>query len=44
MFLKLVGQQYARSKELILDQDDGLAKTLQIMKVLAEIVAASSQS
>ncbi len=44
VFLKLVGQQYARSKELILDQDDGLAKTLQIMKVLAEIVAASSQS
>lgn len=39
VFLKLVGQQYARSKELILDQDDGLAKTLQIMKKLTGIVA-----
>lgn len=41
VFLKLVGRQYARSKELILDQDEGLAKTLQIMKALAEIVASS---
>lgn len=36
VFLKLMGRQYARSKELILDQDRGLAKTLQILKVLAE--------
>ena len=35
VFLKLVGRQYARSKELILDQDEGLAKTLQIMRMLA---------
>lgn len=41
VFLKIVGRQYARSKELILDQDRGLAKTLQIMKVLANIVAGS---
>lgn len=41
IFLKLVGQQYARSKELILDQDKGLTKTLQIMKALATIAADS---
>jgi predicted type IV restriction endonuclease len=44
MFLKLMrnGQpQYAKSKELLLGQDDGLGKTLQIMKQLAEIVALS---
>ena len=41
VFLKLAGRQYARSKELILDQDEGLAKTLQIMKVLAGIVTGS---
>lgn len=39
VFLKLAGQQYARSKELILDQDEGLVRTLQILKQLAEIVA-----
>lgn len=39
VFLKLVGERYARSNELILDQDEGLAKTLQIMKALATIVA-----
>ncbi len=41
VFLKLVkgnGPQYAKSKELILDQDDGLATTLQVMKRLGEIV------
>ncbi|MEM6255647.1 MAG: restriction endonuclease subunit R [Cyanobacteria bacterium P01_D01_bin.156] len=37
VFLKLVENQYARSKELILDQDDGLAKTLQIVKALATV-------
>jgi hypothetical protein len=42
VFLKLVGRQYARSKELILDQDEGLAKTLQITKALAYIVAGNS--
>ncbi len=42
MFLKLVGRQYARSKELILDQDQGLARTLQILKALAGIVANAS--
>jgi hypothetical protein len=42
VFLKLVGRQYARSKELILDQDEGLAKTLQITKALADIVAGNS--
>ena len=40
--LKLAGRQYARSKELILAQDEGLAKTLQIMKTLAGIVAGDS--
>lgn len=39
VFVKLAGRQYARSKELILAQDEGLAKTLQIMKALAGIVA-----
>ena len=39
VFLKLVGREYARSKEFILDQDEGLAKTLQILKHLAAIVA-----
>lgn len=39
--LKLENRQYARSKELILDQDEGLAKTLQIMKTLADIVAGA---
>ncbi|TVQ12330.1 MAG: restriction endonuclease subunit R [Leptolyngbya sp. DLM2.Bin27] len=39
VFVKLAGRQYARSKELILDQDQGLAQTLQIMKALAKIVA-----
>ena len=39
VFLKLAGRQYARSKEFILDQDEGLAKTLQILKHLAAIVA-----
>lgn len=39
VFLKMVDRQYARSKELILDQDGGLAETLQIMKTLAGIVA-----
>lgn len=39
VFVKLESRQYARSKELILDQDEGLAKTLQIMKALAKIVA-----
>lgn len=43
VFLKLVGQQYARSKELILDQDGGLAKTLQIMKTLVKATATASQ-
>ncbi|MEM6837305.1 MAG: restriction endonuclease subunit R [Cyanobacteria bacterium P01_C01_bin.120] len=37
MFLKLIGRQYARSKEFILDQDEGLARTLRILKSLAEI-------
>ncbi|NEP16122.1 MAG: restriction endonuclease subunit R [Leptolyngbya sp. SIO4C1] len=41
VFLKLVGQDYARSKEFILDQDEGLARTLQIVKRLTEIVAAA---
>lgn len=39
VFLKLVGQRYARSKELIVGQDEGLAKTLQIIKTLATITA-----
>jgi len=41
-FLKLVRQKtprYARSKEFILDQDDGLAQTLQILKALATLVS-----
>ncbi|MCU0568197.1 MAG: restriction endonuclease subunit R [Oculatellaceae cyanobacterium Prado106] len=40
MFLKLVWEdvpKYARSKEFILDQDDGLALTLRIMKRLGAI-------
>lgn len=40
VFVKLAGRQYARSKELILDQDEGLAQTLQIMKALAKTVAS----
>jgi predicted type IV restriction endonuclease len=42
VFLKLVMgdvPRYARSKEFILDQDDGLALTLQIMKKLGAIAA-----
>jgi len=39
VFLKLLDRHYARSKELILDQDGGLAKTLQIIKALAQLVA-----
>jgi predicted type IV restriction endonuclease len=42
VFLKLARQgnlQYARSREFILGQDEGLARTLQIMKRLAELVA-----
>jgi hypothetical protein len=39
VFLKLVGRQYGRSKEFILDQDEGLARTLQILKHLAGIMA-----
>ncbi len=39
VFLKLSGKQYARSKELILAQDEGLTKTLQIIKALATIAA-----
>ncbi|MBE9137768.1 restriction endonuclease subunit R [Nodosilinea sp. LEGE 07088] len=42
VFVKRLGRQYARSKELILDQDEGLAKTLQIMKALARIVAGDA--
>jgi len=42
VFVKLAGRQYARSKELILDQDEGLAQTLQIMKALAKIVAGDA--
>jgi hypothetical protein len=40
VFLKLLGQdapRYAKSKEFILDQDNGLALTLQILKKLAAI-------
>jgi hypothetical protein len=40
VFLKLILQdtpRYAKSKEFILDQDDGLALTLQILKKLAAI-------
>ena len=44
VFLKLADRHYARSKEFILDQDEGLAKTLQIMKALADIVARDSHS
>ncbi len=42
VFLKLVKQEtpkYARSKEFILGQDEGLARTLQILKGLGEIAA-----
>jgi hypothetical protein len=45
LFLKLVMgnvPQYARSKEFILDQDDGLALTLQIMKRLGAIATGKS--
>jgi hypothetical protein len=41
IFLKLVKPdipRFAKSKEFILNQDDGLALTLQIMQKLAEIV------
>jgi hypothetical protein len=44
IFLKLVHQEqplYAKSKEFLLGQDDGLGKTLQIMKRFAEVVALS---
>lgn len=47
MFLKLIWSdqpRYARSKELILDQDDELAQVLQIMKKLAAIVNECSGS
>ena len=43
VFLKLVHQdqpKYAKSKEFILDQDDGLALTLQILKKLAAIASS----
>jgi predicted type IV restriction endonuclease len=43
LFVKVDRQgkpRYARSKELILSQDDGLARTLQVMKRLANIVVA----
>lgn len=42
VFLKLVHQdqpKYAKSKEFILDQDDGLVLTLQILKKLAAIAS-----
>lgn len=42
MFLKLVQQSqplYARSKEFLLNQDQGLEKTLQIMKRLATLLS-----
>lgn len=42
LFLKLVQQNqpfYARSPEFLLNQDNGLEKTLQIMKQLSSIVA-----
>lgn len=42
LFLKLLRDgtpRYARSKEFILDQDDGLARTLQILKALSTLVA-----
>ena len=42
VFLKLASRHYARSKEMILDQDEGLAKTLQIMKGLAGAVAGGA--
>jgi hypothetical protein len=45
VFLKLVigdVPRYARSKEFILDQDDGLALTLQIMKKLGAIATGKS--
>lgn len=42
VFLKLVNRQYARSKELILDQDEGLAQTLQILKALTQIITGNS--
>ncbi|NJL50144.1 MAG: restriction endonuclease subunit R [Leptolyngbyaceae cyanobacterium SM2_5_2] len=42
VFLKLLQSgtpRYARSKELILDQDDGLGQTLQILKALAVAIS-----
>ncbi len=42
MFLKIVWQSqplYARSKEFLLNQDQGLEKTLQIMKRLVQSIA-----
>jgi len=42
MFLKLVRQdnpRYERSKEFLLNQDQGLEKTLQIMKRLANVMS-----
>jgi predicted type IV restriction endonuclease len=47
VFLKLMRQEtpgYAKSKELILAQDEGLVKTLQIMKKLAGIFAGEEGS
>jgi len=44
IFIKLQWQgvpRFARSREFILDQDDGLAQTLQILKLLAAEVAQS---
>lgn len=44
IFIKLLWQgvpRFARSREFILDQDDGLAQTLQILKLLAAEVAQS---
>jgi Type I restriction enzyme R protein N terminus (HSDR_N) len=46
VFLKLVlgdRPHYAKSKEFILDQDDGLSLTLQIMKRLGAIVAGPAK-
>jgi hypothetical protein len=46
VFLKLVPgdrPHYAKSKEFILDQDDGLSLTLQIMKRLGAIVAGPAK-
>ena len=46
-FLKLIKQavpKYAKSKEFILDQDDGLGLTLQILKKLGAIAQMSISS